>query len=1105
MNANALVNQTVPVEALQAEINSADLPRVVAGYTLEKRIGAGGYGEVWRATGPGGLKKAVKILHGCKDGPQAETELRSLERAKELRHPFLLSIERIEVVEGRLIVVTELADGSLLDRFEQVRRDGNRGISRDVLLKYLRDAAEALDFLYQQHGLQHLDIKPDNLLFQGDHLKVGDYGLTRQIGPEDTSQVLGFTPLYSPPELFDGRPSPNSDQYSLAVVYQQMVTGIPPFSGRTAAQLAIQHLNSKPDLSALAPSDRPTVARALSKNPNARFQDSSCFVSRLLARKLSTNRSNRVRNPNEAKPAPEIRDGDAPSAPERSVSSQRRDTHAIRAVPLPPPEVEPSPVYCSPSLIVGLGGVATGVLGQLRRRMCMSFGHQTELPALPMLLLDTDADAIATACENDGLGLRPGEALAIPLADSNEYRQDKKRHLEWLSRRWLFNIPRSKLVAGMRPLGRLAFVDHHVAIRDRLRETVAAAMNEDAVRDTQKATGLPFDCSSISIYVVASTSGGTGSGCMLDFSYLLHDVLSELEITKRAVIGLLLHANDDRVTPQCVGLANTLAFLQELKYYSTPALGFPGDSACNLPNSGRPPFEHTYFVSMGDPSNEPSLDRDIQRVAEYLYRNTLTGARSFFEKCRLEERDAATTGRENAVVRSFWVSEPVQRAREDVEREAALICLAAVRKWCEESQPLAAASSPPKSLSTEWPQELLREAQLQTDQLAALAATIIGKTGGKRIEAYARSRCTEFASPDTSIQEFFHRVERDFSTKASASVPQGHPSHILAEVNQHLEDLAEQATRTIGLRILSLLDGSEQGPSSARAAIGSLVAELGRVAQGISSLTQQVQVDIARLQKEGVSMSGDTGEGPRPPEKHDMSPSSGCSALWVRYCMLTFCRTVYQAVQETVFEVRERTDAVTNTLAILRDRLREVDHFLSYGNANPAAAGEGTTSGAHWTHSLSSAGRFENYFRSHQKKPLADLARGDVPVRKWLRALKQDVFAFLLDDGSSTGLASLSTEPQLMDPSSLESSEATSYRVLANLPQVPCLADLRQRLADKARAGVATLPGMRDDLFLCCELEGLDLNALAARLASSHPDVTEMASRLHTRIDVEWE
>ncbi|MGE3807760.1 MAG: serine/threonine-protein kinase, partial [Gemmataceae bacterium] len=250
----------------------------IPGYVLKERIGVGGYGEVWSAQAPGDLAKAVKFVYGHFDDARAARELKALHRIKEVRHPFLLSLERFEIVDGQLIIVTELADMSLKDRYEQVRTEGLGHIPRDELLGYLRDAADALDYMSDNYSLQHLDVKPENLLLVGHRVKVADFGLVKELQDVTSSMMGGLTPVYASPEVFDGRPSQRSDQYSLAIVYQEMLTGVLPFPGKTAAQLAAQHLHARPRLTPLPHNEQPIIARALSKDPAQRFPSCRALV-----------------------------------------------------------------------------------------------------------------------------------------------------------------------------------------------------------------------------------------------------------------------------------------------------------------------------------------------------------------------------------------------------------------------------------------------------------------------------------------------------------------------------------------------------------------------------------------------------------------------------------------------------------------------------------------------------------------------------------------------------------------------------------------------------------------------------------------------------------
>src|SRR5262245_52829007 len=213
--------------ALRVE-NSAE---PIAGYRLLERLGGGGFGEVWKAEAPGGLHKAIKIIHGDlrtasgDNARLAEQELKALRRVQAIRHPYLLSLERYDIVDGRLLIVMELADCNLWDRFRDYRNQGQPGIPRPDMLRYMEEAAEVLDLMNNHHQLQHLDIKPQNLFLIYSHIKVADFGLVKDLEGMRGEITGGVTPVYAAPETFDGVVTRFCDQYSLAIVYQELLTG----------------------------------------------------------------------------------------------------------------------------------------------------------------------------------------------------------------------------------------------------------------------------------------------------------------------------------------------------------------------------------------------------------------------------------------------------------------------------------------------------------------------------------------------------------------------------------------------------------------------------------------------------------------------------------------------------------------------------------------------------------------------------------------------------------------------------------------------------------------------------------------------------------------
>jgi serine/threonine protein kinase len=264
--------------------------QIVPGYELTALLGRGGFGEVWRAEGPGGVRVAMKVI--LLDGGGAAAEAKALGFIKDLTHSNLIGIFGIWNHRDRLIIGMELAERTLEDRLREAKGQGHEGIPFDELIGYMKGAARAIDFLNEPRhasaggsnvGIVHRDIKPRNLLLVGGGVKVADFGLARTIERSLTNTTGGWTLSYAAPELFQGQVSRHTDQYSLAVSYAQLRCGRLPFRG-DHLQVMAGHLLHPPDLSGLPEAERAVVARALAKEPPGRWGNCGEFVDRLAAR-----------------------------------------------------------------------------------------------------------------------------------------------------------------------------------------------------------------------------------------------------------------------------------------------------------------------------------------------------------------------------------------------------------------------------------------------------------------------------------------------------------------------------------------------------------------------------------------------------------------------------------------------------------------------------------------------------------------------------------------------------------------------------------------------------------------------------------------------------
>ena len=302
---------------------------ILPGYRLTKRIGSGGFGEVWRAEAPGGMGVAIKILAnlGRREGGR---EYRALQTIKNIRHAHIvplfgvwlkandgqvLSETELHEAEKRilsvapataemgdagdgsgqaslesleLIVAMGLGDQTLFDRLREAQRAGSPGLPPKELVLWMQQAALALDHFNSSSrrsaenatAVQHCDIKPQNMLLVGDAVQVCDFGLARAQGEVRATSNTMASLAYAAPEMVSPPydPSPATDQYSLAISYIELRTGRLPYTELTPIAILRAKLDGQLDMASFSPAEASVLKRALQVDPKKRWQSCAEFV-----------------------------------------------------------------------------------------------------------------------------------------------------------------------------------------------------------------------------------------------------------------------------------------------------------------------------------------------------------------------------------------------------------------------------------------------------------------------------------------------------------------------------------------------------------------------------------------------------------------------------------------------------------------------------------------------------------------------------------------------------------------------------------------------------------------------------------------------------------
>ena len=337
-------------------------------YRITGRLGAGGMGVVYLAEDTMLARRvALKTLRLESADPGSHQELaerfvREARIVAQMEHPGIVSVYDFGYEGNTAYLVLEYVAGSSLAQrldHQQPRLDAA------ACVRMLREAASALDYAHKR-GVVHRDVKPANLLMTEDgRVKVADFGIAKLSGSTTmtaTGMLMGTVEYMSPEQIRGESVDGRSDQFSLAVVAYQMVTGQRPFQADSAVTVAHMIVYEQPTPPSAV--NRTTLnldkvlTRALHKQPAMRYATCTEFAQDLEQAWLGAS------TPIPSTAAPSVSPGSAETAPMQMQAPPASPTSPVPSIPPPQPAPPPMPVTAprAPSKKWIWVGVAAGFL-----------------------------------------------------------------------------------------------------------------------------------------------------------------------------------------------------------------------------------------------------------------------------------------------------------------------------------------------------------------------------------------------------------------------------------------------------------------------------------------------------------------------------------------------------------------------------------------------------------------------------------------------------------------------------------------------------------------------------------------------------------------------
>lgn len=780
----------------------------IAGFRCIRRLGRSPHSETWLAHSEEGTEHVIKWLY---EG----ASLKNYRKLTSYRHPFLHLWDKVEPQGTELLLLADWSEATL----ESMLRE-QRTVEGTELLGYLKELAEALDYLHIKHRLFHGRLQPSQVGIQHGHVKLLDWGLVEPASLVDASWSLSDLQRTAP-EVLRGEMEAASDQFSLAVLYLEATTGKLPLDVASLPEFFLKRQGQVYDHRLVPAHLHQVLQKALAASPSDRFPTCAAFVKALekaAIEKLV------APEPAQAKEAPmatfvkesskaEINWGSSPTKSLSSAETSPIPTMMIKslvAVEQDKNQRHPDSAYLNlntlvyqskvqsygiltPTFILGIGKRGRAVLQELSLLFHQSYDGINMLPHIRLLALDEKKPENIPHYTN-----KPGELAPEHYYFFEPLTQGEKTRLvsDPDVNHWLPADILNDEIEGLPGHTRLSLLRRQSALQERLKVECKTMLASESLHRSMQHTGQSIRQDLVpACYIVAGLDESISQGCLADLSYLLRGMIAEAGWGNGNVTGVLFLPE---ASPSSNKQAGAFACLTELNHYTQEKFFSANYGMGHDFTYPHAPFDTAFFRKLTDVSKPEHLEVEFQETAYWLFRDISTELGSL----RIASRQTTS---HHASDNTPWYSHGATVLQSSFEALHQLVKKRLlgnfIKNWL----------APNAEVQTQLHDELdlfmnenLHSASRLLHRFQHMAAVVLGREPSHLIDEWiAPLRKGAAARPplETLARDIMQKVEATFGTGSGYQY-----SPILMAIQQESEAVGKEASALIEPFLMKFLD-----------------------------------------------------------------------------------------------------------------------------------------------------------------------------------------------------------------------------------------------------------------------------------------------------------